>query len=231
MCHIKLYIVGILIACSFYSGVKASDCDGTNTNSFSLCYDFQTIRNLAPRQSVLSLIQSHMSSDSRFRKAVNYMLSVQFKTTTQMIDDSSIYRSLLNQFSDAGVNTTDINSISKIFDCILIPYIREATGSQRSVSSVENFVHSRSLDTFIEEFNKLIPKDSLIRTLKNLLAESDNFTEFYALVREPSFQSQVKEAFKNREIARPIKILRRNQIDLCNLVQYGFNLLNMGPSI
>lgn len=194
----KLYLVGVLLVCSYYSGIKANDCSGpTNAiNKYSLCYDFQTIRDLAPQQSVFSLIRNHMYKDSRFRKAVNFMLSPQFKATTQLIDDSSIYHSLLSQFSDAGVNTTDINSISKIFDCILIPYIREANGeSVRSISSIESVAQSRSLDTFIEEVNQLIPKDSLISTLKNLMADSENFTEFYAIVRAPSFQSQVKEAF------------------------------------
>ncbi|KAM7343812.1 uncharacterized protein ACRADG_010729 [Cochliomyia hominivorax] len=227
----KLYLVGLLSACYILNAVYADDCGDTPTNLMGLCQEFQLLEDLAPRDSVNSLIRNHMSNDIRFNKAVQYMLSPQFKKTTAQIDATVTFQSFLKQFTRAGVNVSDINSVGKIFDCLILPDIEEISSSSRSSFFNENIPQSRSLDTFAQEFIKLIPAKEFVNTLKAQIADNSNFNKFYKVARTPSFRSKVMQSLNNRDISRPIKQLRRNQIDLCKLVEYAFDLLYTGPAV
>lgn len=126
----KLCLVGLL---TILSAVHGDDCKVSTAENLGLCQEFQMIRNLAPHATVITLIQNHMQNDIRFRKAVEYMLSPDFKKTTAKIDATATYKNFLRPFTNAGVNTTDINGVAKIFDCVIIPDIKEATGASRSI--------------------------------------------------------------------------------------------------
>ncbi|XP_037819566.1 uncharacterized protein LOC119608984 [Lucilia sericata] len=225
----KLCLLGLLSACCLLSAVQADDCSGGSTRNLGLCQEFQVIRNLAPKASVIALIQNHMQTDIRFRKAVQYMLSPDFDKTTAKIDATAVYQSFLKQFTNAGVNTTDIDSVSKIFNCVLIPILVEATGNFRS--SFNTVVESRSLETFVQQVGALIPQQELVNTLKMQVAENKEFAKFYGVIRNPTFQANVMQGFINRDISRPIKTLRRYQIYLSKLTQYVFNMFALGPAI
>ncbi|KAI8117161.1 hypothetical protein FF38_02102 [Lucilia cuprina] len=229
MMIIKFCLLGLFSTCFLLNVVRADDCTGGSFRNLGLCQEFLVIRNLAPKASVIALIQNHMQTDIRFRKAVQYMLSPDFDKTTAKIDATSVYQSFLRQFTNAGVNTTDIDSVSKIFDCVLIPILVEATGNFRS--SPNSVVVSRSLETFVQQVGALIPQKELVNTLDMQIAENKEFAKFYRVIRNPTFQSNVMKGFINRDISRPIKTLRRYQIDLSKLTQYVFNLFSLGPAV
>lgn len=191
----KLFLVGLISACLILNAVQADDCvNGTITNSLSLCEEFQLLEDLVPHSSIITLIQNHMANDIRFRRAVQYLQSSDFKTTAAKIDATATFKSFLRPFTRAGVDTSDINGVYKIFDCLIIPNIQEAIGT-RSSFNWENIAESRSLDSFVQEVIQLIPVNDFVKTLKAQLKENTQFAKFYKIVREPSFRSRVMQGF------------------------------------
>lgn len=188
----------VLSILALINSSKSDDCV-VGLSTFGLCQEFQALRDLAPHASVINIIKTHWQTDSRFRRAAKFMLSSFFGTTTQEIDASSVYQSALTQFTNAGVNTTDINSIYKIFNCLIIPLIQEAIGIVPAQRSVDVAIQSRSLETALVEVNNLIPTSLFVSTLTTHLANNTQFASFYKVLRQPSFQTLVLTGFVSRK--------------------------------
>lgn len=119
-------ILVLLAAFGCHALVEASNettlCPPTTDDSRdgedSLCPSFQDLRDIIDEIALMELIQAHYQCNAKFRKALCYYNSSRFHLVAQQLQQSEAYISMLADLRNAGVDTTDIESIVNIFACL-----------------------------------------------------------------------------------------------------------------
>lgn len=169
----------------------AADCDETST--YQLCQDFRDIRNLIDPNTLVYHISSGYFKDNEFRKAMDFIKTDQFQSVSQQLADSSAYQKLITRFSDAGVSTETIASISNIFNCLLISIPEYGDESEITELEMKPIVVSRTLQDVALNLVNAIPRSKLRQLIRQKLYESSEFANFYRVLRSSGFRRDVKK--------------------------------------
>ncbi|XP_011202180.1 uncharacterized protein LOC105225427 [Bactrocera dorsalis] len=202
-------------------------CDDTTT-TYQLCRDFRDIRNLIDANTLVYYISQGYYNDKAFRNAMDFIKTDQFQSVSQQLADSSVYQTVLKHFSDAGVNTETISSISNIFNCLMISipeYGDEAEFTNGEMSKI--VLESRSLNDIVQNLVKEIPKSKLRHLLREKMYESREFANFYRVLRSRSFRHDVNRLLKSYTTRYPINVLKRHNIDLQKLLEYAYKIIDL----
>ncbi|KAH8371451.1 hypothetical protein KR093_007517, partial [Drosophila rubida] len=181
-----------------------------------LCDNFQLIRDLIDPQVLLDLIQSHYQCDSKFRKALCYYNTSRFHLVIEQLQQSEAYQTLLNELRSAGVNTSAIDSIADIFDCIVLPVT--PTDKKCDCKAVRGH-------TFIGDVLAAMPHQAVSDFSYTSSMRQTNFGVFRETVTSPEFQSKLRANMLKRDVVRALRVLRRNGWDLPELLRGTLSML------
>jgi len=93
----------------------------TQKDTGGICYNFNEIRKLIPDQTLSMILSQHYLFDRRFRKAMDFIESPKFHIASARLANSHFFRYVMDRFEQVGINTSDIDSLVAIFDCIQVP--------------------------------------------------------------------------------------------------------------
>ncbi|KAM8711700.1 hypothetical protein ACLKA7_012242 [Drosophila subpalustris] len=182
-----------------------------------LCKDFQILRDLIDVDVLVDLIQSHYQCDVKFRKAVCYYQTSRFQLVIDQLQNSEAYHVLLQELRNAGINTTDIDRIADIFDCLEVPIM--------PVSKKYNCRELRG-HTFIGDLLAAMPHKEVREFSFSSLANNTNFALFKQTVTSPEFQAKLRSNLLKRDAARALHVLRRNGWDVPELLRGAMSILS-----
>ncbi|XP_039955210.1 uncharacterized protein LOC120771331 [Bactrocera tryoni] len=200
-------------------------CEDTAT--YQLCRDFRDIRNLIDANTLVYYISSGYYNDKEFRNAMDFIKTDQFESVSQQLADTSIYQSVLKRFSDAGVSTETISSISNIFKCLMISI--PEYGDESEITDLESSkikIESRSLQDVAQNLVGAIPRSKLRHLVREKMRESREFANFYRVLRSSGFRHDVKRLLKSYTTRYPINVLKRHNIDLQKLLEYAYKIFD-----
>ncbi|XP_002018153.2 uncharacterized protein LOC6592408 [Drosophila persimilis] len=183
-----------------------------------LCAAFQDVRGLIDHEALVALIDTHSQCDAKFRKAIRFFNTPGFEEVALLLQESEAYQTALQELQIAGVNTTDIELILDIFACIALP-VPQAEKSC-DCSKVKKKNHS-----FIADLLALMPKSDVHGYSVDAQSKNSNFALFSRTVTSTEFQDTLRANIKKHDVARALKILRRNGWDILELLRAMITIL------
>ncbi|XP_034104601.1 uncharacterized protein LOC132790140 [Drosophila nasuta] len=194
-----------------------SDDDGPDRDG-DLCENFQLIRDLIDPEVLANLIQSHYQCDSKFRKALCYYNTSRFHLVIEQLQQSEAYATLLDELRTAGVNTSAIDKIADIFDCIVLP-LNTTTIEKCDCRAVRG--HS-----FIGDVLAAMPHQQVSDYSYTSSVRNTNFGIFRETITSPQFQAKLRSNLLKRDVVRALRVLRRNGWDLPELLRGTMSMLS-----
>ncbi|KAH8299604.1 hypothetical protein KR044_003476, partial [Drosophila immigrans] len=182
-----------------------------------LCDDFQSIRDLIDPEVLADLIQSHYQCDSKFRKALCYYNTSRFHLVVEQLQQSDAYATLLDELRNAGVNTSAIDTIAQIFDCIMLPVL--PSDKKCDCKAVRG--HS-----FIGDVLAAMPHQEVRDFTYTSSIRNTNFAIFKETVTSPQFQAKLRSNMLQRDVIRALRVLRRNGWDMPELLRGTLAMLS-----
>lgn len=167
------------------------DCE--NANEYQLCQDFRDIRNLIDANTLVYYISYGYYKDEKFRKAMDFIKTDQFQSVSQQLADSAAYQKLMTRFSDAGVTTETIASISNIFNCLMISIPEYGDDSEITELEMQSIVVPRTLQDVALSLVNAIPRSKLRSLIRSKLHNNNEFANFYRVLRSAGFRRDVKK--------------------------------------
>ncbi|XP_018797894.1 PREDICTED: uncharacterized protein LOC108974489 [Bactrocera latifrons] len=228
-----LKIFTLLILCLWISQGEAhrkvyfeplNECEDTGT--YQLCQDFRDIRNLIDANTLVYYISYGYYKDKEFRKAMEFIKTDQFQSVSQQIADSSVYQKLLKRFSDAGVSTETISSISNIFNCLMVSIPEYGDESEITELDMPKIIVGRSMQDVAKNLVSAIPPSKLRHLIRRKMHESREFANFCRVLRSSGCRYDVKRLLSSISTRYPINVLKRNNIDLQKLLQYAYKIFD-----
>ncbi|XP_067634142.1 protein G12 [Eurosta solidaginis] len=227
-----LRIASILVVCLWAANHSdaASSCSETEVASFQLCQDFRDIRNLIDPNTLVYWISYGYYKDDNFQTAMKYIDSDSFQSISDQIAESAPYKALLRRFSDVGVDTSTLESISNIFKCLMLKK-PEYTDEDINLDNLEmqGISMARSLTDIATNLKAVIPKHKLRSLIRDKLDEDGDFAKFYRVARSTSFRNAAKKMFKSSQLKYSLRTLTRNKVDLKKLADFAAEILGWGP--
>ncbi|XP_034478044.1 uncharacterized protein LOC117784419 [Drosophila innubila] len=195
------------------------DCppDDDRDGNDELCKDFQILRDLIDFEVLAELIQSHYQCDAKFRKAVCYYKTSRFNLVIEQLQRSEAYHELLEVLRNAGINTTDIDNIADIFECIEVP-----------IMPIDKKYNCKELrgHTFIGDVLAAMPHQAIREYSYSSRVNNTNFALFRQTVTSAEFQAALRSNLLKRDAVRALNVLRRNGWDLPELLRGAMSILS-----
>ncbi|EDW85639.1 uncharacterized protein Dwil_GK23051 [Drosophila willistoni] len=195
----------------------ATTADPGKGGGKDLCEDFQNLRATIDRATLVTIIQTHYECDSKFRRAMSYYNTTRFHEVAQMLQQSTAYRSLLQELQDDGVDTSDLENIVDIIACIILP-----------VAKADNDCDCRAVrgHSFMSDILLAMPKQKVHDYLSLARSEKSNFALLANTLTSPEFQERLRANMVKRDMVRPLRILRRNGWDIPELLRGVLTILS-----
>ncbi|XP_017072690.1 uncharacterized protein LOC108108947 [Drosophila eugracilis] len=176
----------------------------------SLCANFQHIRDLINQETLQNLIEVHYNCDLKFRRAMRYYKTSGFTKVTQQLTDTDAYQTVLKELQSEKVDTGDIENVADIFYCIILP-VRQP---DRNCDCKAVKHH-----TFVGDLLSIMPKQEIHNYVAESRVNHTNFGNFTKAVVSPEFQATLKANIKKRDVAKPLRTLRKNGWDIPELLR------------
>ncbi|XP_037941553.1 uncharacterized protein LOC119674488 [Teleopsis dalmanni] len=181
--------------------------NGNGTNLYSLCRQFRDIRDLVPMSTLIAITSKHYALDARFQHAMEFRDTNRFKILTEQIEDSEPYQNMLAEFENVGVDTIDISTIPRIFNCLILSkdQISSMQWSARSImpfstnNASDILIQPRSLQTYTTDIMKLMSHREVRQLIESKLAKHPQFASFYRIMRNPAFRRKINRGFVSNQ--------------------------------
>ncbi|XP_022226270.2 uncharacterized protein LOC111076689 [Drosophila obscura] len=184
-----------------------------------LCVAFQEVRGLIDLEALEALIETHAQCDAKFRKAIRFFNTPAFEEVALQLQASEAYQTALEELQFAGVNTTDIEIILDIFACIALPV-------PQSEKSCDCSKIKKKSCSFIADLLVLMPKSDVHEYSVDAQSRQSNFALFSRTVTSIDFQATLRANIKKRDLAHPLKTLRRYGWDIPELLRALITILS-----
>ncbi|XP_017868384.1 PREDICTED: uncharacterized protein LOC108617183 [Drosophila arizonae] len=186
----------------------------SNFGDDSLCPNFQELSGVIEVNTLAELIQGHSQCDAKFRKAMSYYQTKRFQLVIQELQQSEAYVTLLRDLRSAGVDTSDIDNIMDIFDCLDQPW---PTTQQPPYANKTCDCKQLRGRNFVGDLLAAMPNQEVHSYTAEARAKHNNFGLFADTISSPAFQSRLRTNMLKRDAMRPLRVLRR----------YGWNVPEM----
>ncbi|XP_017024452.1 uncharacterized protein [Drosophila kikkawai] len=191
------------------------DCDPDDPNNpnnpngrdddTALCANFQHIRNLIDQDELQTLIQLHYNCDVKFRRAMRYYKTAGFVKVTSELTETDAYQTILRELQAASVDTAEIDNVAEIFYCIVLPV--ELPDRECDCKKVKGH-------TFVNDLLYIMPREEVHDYVAESQEKQTNFGNFTIAVTSPAFQATLKASIKKKDVAKPLRTLRKNGWDI-----------------
>ncbi|KAH8277726.1 hypothetical protein KR018_004219 [Drosophila ironensis] len=205
----------VVFACYVLAHVDESEPPSESVGG--LCSNFQHLRDLIDQEKLERLIQLHYKCNQKFRKAMNFFNTSSFDAAIESLTKTEAYQTVLKELCAVGVNTTDIERVGDIFHCIVLPV--QPTNVECNCTEVRH--HS-----FIKDLLDLMPQDEVHQYIASAQANCTNFGTFTHKACSKEFQATLKANIKKRDMAKPLRTLRRKGWDIAELLRAALTIFN-----
>ncbi|XP_064542678.1 uncharacterized protein LOC135431458 [Drosophila montana] len=182
-----------------------------------LCSSFQALRATIEKDTLADLIQSHYQCNSKFRKALCYYNTTRFHLVALELQQSEAYNTMLEELRNASVDTSDIENIVDIFACLVLP----APQPDKSCDCKTLRGH-----TFVGDLLAAMPHQAVHDFTTSARRNQTNYARFVDTVSSSGFQSRMRANMMKRDVARPLRNLRRNGWDMPELLRAVMSILS-----
>ncbi|KAH8290496.1 hypothetical protein KR054_003556 [Drosophila jambulina] len=190
---------------------------GTREDDPNLCANFQHIRDLINQEELQTLIQLHYNCDAKFRRAMRYYKTAGFVKVTAELTETDAYQTILRELRGAHVDTADIDNVAEIFYCIVLPV--QLPDRECDCKKVKGH-------TFVNDLLYIMPREEVHDYLAESRENLTNFGNFTIAVTSPQFQATLKASIKKKDVAKPLRTLRKNGWDIPELLRAMLVIFN-----
>ncbi|KAH8240371.1 hypothetical protein KR038_011109 [Drosophila bunnanda] len=191
--------------------------DGTREDDSQLCANFQHIRDLIDQEELQTLIQLHYNCDAKFRRAMRYYKTAGFVKATTELTETDAYQTVLRELRAADVDTAEIDNVAEIFYCIVLPV--QQPDRECDCKKVRGH-------TFVSDLLYIMPREEVHDYVAESRENLTNFGNFTIAVTSPEFQATLKANIKKKDVAKPLRTLRRNGWDIPELLRAMLVIFN-----
>ncbi|XP_020801293.1 uncharacterized protein LOC110178489 [Drosophila serrata] len=191
--------------------------NGDREDDGHLCANFQHIRDLIDQEKLRTLIQLHYNCDAKFRRAMRYYKTAGFVKVTTELTETDAYQTILRELRASHVDTAEIDNVAEIFYCIVLPV--EQPDRECDCKKVKGH-------TFVNDLLYIMPREEIHDYVAESKENLTNFGNFTIAVTSPAFQATLKASIKKKDVAKPLRTLRRNGWDIPELLRAMLVILN-----
>ncbi|KAI4471225.1 hypothetical protein MML48_1g07604 [Holotrichia oblita] len=179
--------------------------------SRSLQEDLQQIVDLIPLEDIREIARRYNENDAEFQQVVAYLQGEEWAALVGAVRDNETWQRF-KVFMEA--NGIDIEGIlDAIRDLIANARVAKKSNGQRSIRD------------FVDEVRAIIPLDEILVTLNNLLTNSADFQEFFAVISGEDSRALVDEVSALPEVQRVANVLRDMGINVDGALEFIYGLL------
>ncbi|XP_037941238.1 protein G12-like [Teleopsis dalmanni] len=183
--------------------------------------DLREFVSLIPRQRVGFIAARHYILDQKFRQALNFVRSQEFKDTWDDIRETDEFDEIVEYVTTNG-SGYDVTSVVD-----RIP--NKLRNFRLPVNVPVDLMLERNLSLYLREILSILPRRRIANLMTKKFNEGGDFAKLYKALRKPEFREMVSKARASPNLAEPLQNLIKNSIDVDEIIDIIFTVIEWGP--
>ncbi|XP_037941239.1 uncharacterized protein LOC119674188 [Teleopsis dalmanni] len=183
--------------------------------------DLREFESLIPRQRVGFIAARHYILDQKFRQALNFVRSQEFKDTWDDIRETDEFDEIVEYVTTNG-SGYDVTSVVD-----RIP--NKLRNFRLPVNVPVDLMLERNLSLYLREILSILPRRRISNLMMKKVNEGGDFAKLYKALRKPEFREMVSKARASPNLAEPVQNLIKNSIDVDEIIDIIFTVIEWGP--